>query len=145
MIVEVPWRKNVEDETMDGERLEGELGNEKLDMERRVLVPKRVFVSCEDLEIFGFTASFLWMLINAQGAARQAHTEHRRKRIEGKMRATVMQEAQRKGARGHLLTKQSRGEQNERDRGQVRCRRTRRQRRQRRQIPAPVGRRSPRL
>ena len=47
---------------MDGERLEGELGSEKLDMEGRVLVPKRVYVSCGDLEIFGLTESFLGCL-----------------------------------------------------------------------------------
>ena len=73
--------RNVEDETMDGERLEGELGNEKLDMEERVPVPKREYVSREDLVIFGFTASFLGCVSMFKGAARQAHTENRQ-RIE---------------------------------------------------------------
>ena len=83
---------------MDGERLEGELGKEKLDMEERVPVPKRVCLSREDLVIFGFIASFLGCLPLLKGAARQAHTENRRKRIEGELRATEMEEAQWNGA-----------------------------------------------
>ena len=61
MIVAVPWRKNADDAKMDGERPKGEVVTmdndykEKLEMEEHVPVPKRVYMTREDLEVFGFT------------------------------------------------------------------------------------------
>ena len=65
MVVAVPWRKNENDPKMDGERRKSEVTvmdktyKEKLEAEERVLVPKRpkrVYMSFENLEEFGFTA-----------------------------------------------------------------------------------------
>ena len=58
MIVAVPWRKNEDDAKMDGEGLKGELvmmdkdHKEKLEMEERVPLPKRVYITREGLEVF---------------------------------------------------------------------------------------------
>ena len=57
------WRKNADDAKMDGERPKGEVVTmdndykEKLEMEEHVPVPRRVYMTREDLEVFGFTAS----------------------------------------------------------------------------------------
>ena len=62
MVVAVPWRKNEDDPKMDGERLKSEVivmdkeYKEKLEAEEHVPVPKRVYISRENLEEFGFTA-----------------------------------------------------------------------------------------
>ena len=61
MVVAVPWRRNEDDPKMDGERLKSELVvmdkeyREKLETEEFVPVPKRVYISRENLEDFGFT------------------------------------------------------------------------------------------
>ena len=55
-VVAVPWRKNEDDAKMDGERLQGEvvmMDKEMLEMEEHHLVPKRVYITCEDLKVFG--------------------------------------------------------------------------------------------
>ena len=81
MIVAVPLRKNEDDEKMDGERLEGEVVlmdndfRDKLKMEEHVSVPKRAYISREDIGTFGFTARCLGCLSILKGTARQAHTE----------------------------------------------------------------------
>ena len=57
----VPWRQNQDDPKMDGERLKSEVivmdkeYKEKLKTEEHVPVPKRVYISRENLEEFGFT------------------------------------------------------------------------------------------
>ena len=59
VIVAVPWRKKEDDAKMDGERLKGDVVmmdknyTEKLQVEEHVLVPKRVHITREDLEVFG--------------------------------------------------------------------------------------------
>ena len=61
MIVAVPLRKNDDGEKMDGERLEGEVVlmdkdfRDKLEMEEHVSVPKRAYISREDVDMCGFT------------------------------------------------------------------------------------------
>ena len=73
MIVAVPWRKNEDDAEMDGELLKGEVVmmnqdyKEKLEMEEHVPVPKRVSVTREGLEVFGFTARCPSVHVIAQG------------------------------------------------------------------------------
>ena len=81
MIVAVPCRKNEDNAKIDGERLKREVVmmdkdyKEKLEMEEHVPVPKRVYISREDLEMFGFTAKCPGCMSLLKGAARQAHTE----------------------------------------------------------------------
>ena len=78
MIVTFPLRKNEDDEKMDGERLEGEVVLmdkdfwDKLEMEEHVSVPKRAYISREDIETFGFTARCLGCLSIPKGTAGQA-------------------------------------------------------------------------
>ena len=52
---------------------------------------QRVYITCEDLEVFGFTARCLGCLSLLKG--RQANTENCRKRIEEEFRSTVQAEA----------------------------------------------------
>ena len=65
MVVSVPWRRNEDDPEMDGERQKSEVivmdedYKEKLEAEEHVPVPKRVYISRENLEEFGFTARCL--------------------------------------------------------------------------------------
>ena len=66
---------------------------EKLEMEERVLVPKGVYITCEDLEVFGFTARCPGCVSLLKGAARQAHTANCRRRIEEEPRGTLKAEA----------------------------------------------------
>ena len=81
MVVAVPWRKNEDDPKMDGERLKSEVivmdkeYKEKLEAEEHVPVPKRVYISRENLEEFGFTARFPGCMSLLRGTARQEHTE----------------------------------------------------------------------
>ena len=81
MVVAVPWRKNEDDPKMDGERLKSEVivmdeeYKEKLEAEEHVRVPKRVYISRENLEEFGFTARCPGSMSLLRGTARQAHTE----------------------------------------------------------------------
>ena len=62
MVVAFPWRKNEVDPKMDGERLKSEVVTmdkeykERLETEEHVPVLKRVYISRENLEEFGFTA-----------------------------------------------------------------------------------------
>ena len=84
----VPWRKNEDDAKMDGERLEGEVVimdkdcKEKLEMEDHVPVPKGVYMTREDLEVFRFIARCPGCTSLLKFTARQAHTENYRMRIE---------------------------------------------------------------
>ena len=55
---------------------------EKLEMEEHVPVPKRVYTTREDLEVFGFTARCPGCMSLLKGTARQAHTNNCRRRIE---------------------------------------------------------------
>ena len=79
MVVAVPWRKNEDDPKMDGERLKSEVivmdkeYKEKLEAEEHVPVPKRVYISRENLEEFGFTARCPGCMSLLRGTARQAH------------------------------------------------------------------------
>ena len=81
MVVAVPWRKNEDDPKMDGERLKTEVivmdkeYKEKLEAEEHVPIPKRVYISRENLEEFGFTARCPGCVSLLRGTARQAHTE----------------------------------------------------------------------
>ena len=58
----VSWRKNEDDVKMAGERPKGKVVmmdkdcKEKLEMEEPVPVPKRVYKTSEDLEVFKFTS-----------------------------------------------------------------------------------------
>ena len=62
IVVAVPWRKSKDDPKMDGERLKSEVVTmdkeyrERLEAEEHVPFTKRVYVSRENLEEFGFTA-----------------------------------------------------------------------------------------
>ena len=95
MVVAVPWRKNEDDPKMDGERLKSEVivmdkaYKEKLEAQEHVLVPKRVYISRENLEEFGFTARCLGCMSLLRRIARQAHTESCRRRIEEELRGTA--------------------------------------------------------
>ena len=121
MIVAVPWRKNEDDEKMDGERLEGEVVlmdkdfRDKLEMEEHVSVSKRACISREDIETFGFTARCIGCLSIFKGTARQAHTKGCRRRIEGEMPDTVEAEAVQRRVKEYQ-TRQSREQRNERSR-----------------------------
>ena len=81
MIVAVPWRRNEDDAKMDGERRKRDVVmmdedyKEMLQMFEHVSVPKRVFVTHEDLEVFGFTARCPWCMSLLKETARQAHKE----------------------------------------------------------------------
>ena len=89
MIVAVLRRKNEDDAKMNGERVKGEVVmmdrdyKEKLEMEEHFLVQKRVNVTGEDLEVFGFTARCPRCMSLLSGTARPARTENCRKRIVG--------------------------------------------------------------
>ena len=93
--VAVPWRKNEDDTKMDGERLKSEVivmdkeYREKLEAEEHVPVPKRVYISRENLEEFGFTARCPGCMSLLRGIARQAHTENCRRRIEEELKGTA--------------------------------------------------------
>ena len=94
-VVAVPWRKNEDDPKMDGERLKSEVivmdkeYKEKLEAEEHVPVPKRVYISRENLEEFGFTARCPGCMLLLRGTARQAHTESCRRRIEEELKGTA--------------------------------------------------------
>ena len=91
----VPWRKNEDDAKVDGERPEGEVVmmdkdyKEKLGTEEHVPVPKRVYTTREDLEVFGFTARCPRCMAFFMATARQAHVENCRMRIEEELRAEL--------------------------------------------------------
>ena len=95
MVVADPWRKNEDDPKMDGERLKSEVivmdkeYKEQLEAEEHVPVPKRVYVSRENLEEFGFTARCPGCVSLLRGTARQAHTENCRRRIEEELKGTA--------------------------------------------------------
>ena len=95
MVVAVPWRKNED----DGERLKSEVVamdkeyREKLEAEEHVPVPKRVYISREILEVFGFTARCPGCMSLLRGTARQAHTENCRRRIEEELKGTAKAQA----------------------------------------------------
>ena len=95
MIVAVPWRKNDDDEKIDGERLKGEVVlmetdyKVKLEMEEHVPVSQRVHTSRDDLKTCGFSARCSRCLSMLSGAARQAHTVNCRKRILRELTGTA--------------------------------------------------------
>ena len=95
MVVVVPWRKNEDDPKMDGERPKSEVivmdkeYKEKLEAEEHVPIPKRVCISRENLEEFGFTARCPGCVSLLRGTARQAHTESCRRRIEEELKGTA--------------------------------------------------------
>ena len=94
MVVAVPLRKNEDDPKMDGERLKSEVVvmdteyRENLEAEEHVPVPKRVSISREILEEFGFTARCPGGMSLLRGTARLAHTENCRRRIEEEPKGT---------------------------------------------------------
>ena len=95
MVVAMPRRKNEDDPKMDGERLKSEVivmvkgYKDKSEAEEHVPVPKRVYISREKLKEFGFTATCPWCMSLLCGTARQAHTEHCRRRIEEELKGTA--------------------------------------------------------
>ena len=95
MVVAVPWRENEDDPKMDGERLKSEVivmdkeHKEKLEAEEHVPVPKRVYISRENLAEFGFTARCPGCMSLLRGTARQAHTENCRRRLEEAPKGTA--------------------------------------------------------
>ena len=113
----VRWRKNDDDAKMDEERLKGELVSmnksckEKLDMEERVLVPKRAHITREGLEV----------VITRGDGERQAHAENSRRRIE----------EERHCEGGSSKKARERGERKERNRAQRKDRRMHKQQHQR--------------
>ena len=97
-VVAVPWRQNEDDAKMDGERPNGvgmmDKGcKKKLEMEEHVPVQKRLHMTREDLEVFGFTARCPGCMSLLKGTARQAHTEKCQRRIEEELRDTLKAEA----------------------------------------------------
>ena len=105
MTVVVRWRKNEDDAQMDGEHLKREVlmmdkGNkDKPEMEEHVLVPKRVNITHEGVEVSGSTARWLSLL---KETGREAHTECCRRRIEEELRGTVEAEAVQRLAKEYL-------------------------------------------
>ena len=102
----VPWRENEDDATMNLERLKGEVvmtrsNKEQLEMEEHVSVPRRVYITREDLEAFGVTARCPQCLSLLKEAARQAHTENCRKRFEEELRGTKRVEAAQSRVKEH--------------------------------------------
>ena len=99
MVVAVPWRKNEDDPKVDGERLKSEVVTmdkeytEKLEAEEYVPVPKRVYISRENLEEFGFTARCPGCMSLLRKTARQAHTENCRRRIEEELKGIAKADA----------------------------------------------------
>ena len=95
MVVAVPWRKSEDDPRTDGEHLKSEVivmneeYKEKFETEEHVPVPKRVYISRENLEEFGFTARCPGCMSLLRGTARQAHAENCRRRIEEELRGTA--------------------------------------------------------
>ena len=91
--------RNEDDVKMAGERPKGEVVmmdkdcKEKLEMEEHVPVPKRVYKTREDLEVFKFTARCRGRVSLLMGTARKTHTENRRRRIEEALRSTVKAKA----------------------------------------------------
>ena len=83
-----PWPKNEDDAMMDGERLKGEVVEmdwdyeEKLEMKEHVAVPMRVYLTHEDLEVFGFTAKCPKFLSLLKVTARHAPTETVERRMQ---------------------------------------------------------------
>ena len=82
------WRKNEDDAKKDGERQKGEVvmmdndNKEKLETEEHVQVPKRMYITREDQEGFGFTARCPGCMSLHKGTSRQVQTENVRRRIE---------------------------------------------------------------
>ena len=62
---------------------------EKLEAEEHVPVPKRVYISRENLKEFGFTARCPGCMSLLRGTARQAHTKSCRRRIEEELKGTA--------------------------------------------------------
>ena len=80
---------------MDGERFKSEVivmdkeYKEKLEAEEHLPVPKRVYISRENLEEFGFTARCLGCTSMHWRTARQAHTVNCRRRVEEELKGTA--------------------------------------------------------
>ena len=94
----VPWGKSEDDPKMVGERIKSEVVTmdkyrEKLEAEEHVPLPKRVYMSRENVEEFGFTARCPGCVSLHQGTARQAHTENCRRRIEEELKSTAKADA----------------------------------------------------
>ena len=66
---------------------------ENLEMEEHVVVPKRVYITREDLEVFGFTSRCAGWMSLLKWTARQSHKENRGRRIEVELRGIVEAEA----------------------------------------------------
>ena len=64
-----------------------------METEEHVPVPKRVSMSRENLEEFGFTARCLGCTSLLRGTARQAHTENCRRRVEAELKGTAKADA----------------------------------------------------
>ena len=112
MIVAVPWRKNEDDAKMDGERQKGEVVmmdndyKEKLETEEHVQVPKRMYITREDQEAFGFTARCPGCMSSREHRDRCKH-----KTFEGGLKRSC------EAARRNIRTKKPRRERNEVDPG----------------------------
>ena len=79
------WMENVSSEVvvMDKEY------REKLQAEEHVPVPKRVYISRENLKELGFTARCPGCMSLLRGTAKQAHTENCRRRLEEELKGTA--------------------------------------------------------
>ena len=60
-----------------------------MEAEEHVPVPKRVYISLENLEEFRFTARCTGCMSLLRGTARQAHTENCRRRLEEELKGTA--------------------------------------------------------
>ena len=88
MIVTVPWRKNEDDAQMDGQVVMMDKDN-KEKLEEPCCVPKRVYVTREDLEVFRLATRRLGYMSFHKRTAREARTENCRKLIEEELRGVV--------------------------------------------------------
>ena len=86
----VPWRVSVDDPDMDGElpkviRLDEQ--GERCEAEKMVeAVPRRAYITKEDVEKHGYSAECPGCPTILRGTSRQGHSEGCRKRIEEKMK-----------------------------------------------------------
>ena len=89
----VPWRMTKEAEG-DGEDLKNEVTimdkeyRERAKMEESEPVPRKVYISKDDLEVHGYTVGCSGCKSALRGTTRQAHTEGCRKRLEKELEGT---------------------------------------------------------
>ena len=89
----VPWYRSDADENVDGEKMRTEVKTmdkdylEKFEeMEEHVPVPRRVFITRQDLETHGYTVGCPGCISILKGTTRQMHSEACRRRIQKEMK-----------------------------------------------------------